>query len=269
MADIDKVFSGSIPGLYDRYLGPMLFEPYAADIASRLAALNKGRLLETAAGTGIVTRALDKALAREVQITATDLNQPMLDHAAKQLQSSRVKWQQANALELPFEAAAFDAVVCQFGAMFFPDKVKAFAEARRVLKPGGKFVFNVWDRIEENEFADLVTNALKTLFPEDPPIFLARTPHGHHDPEKIQHDLKRAGFTEVTWETVARRSRAASPRDPAMGYCQGTPLRSEIEARNPDRLQEATGAATAAIAARFGFGAVDGKIQAQVFEARG
>ena len=269
MADTDKVFSGSIPALYDRYLGPLIFEPYAADMASRLSSLTKGNLLETAAGTGIVTRALDKALPREVQITATDLNQPMIDHAAKQLSSPRVTWHQANALELPFEAASFDAVVCQFGAMFFPYKVKAYAEARRVLKPGGRFVFNVWDRIEENEFADIVTNTVKALFPADPPIFLARTPHGHHDLEKIRQDLRQAGFAEVTSETVTRRSKAANPRDPAMGYCQGSPLRSEIEARDADRLPEATDAATAALAARFGFGAVDGKIQAHIFEARG
>jgi SAM-dependent methyltransferase len=153
--------------------------------------------------------------------------------------------------------------------MFFPDKIKAYGEARRVLKPGGLFIFSVWDRIEENEFADIVTNAMKALFPADPPVFLARTPHGFHDPEKIQRGLKQAGFSEITWETVTRRSRAESPRDPAMGYCQGTPLRGEIEARGADRLQEATGAATAAIAERFGFGAVDGKIQAHVFEARG
>lgn len=269
MTDTDKVFAGSIPGFYDRYMGPMLFVPYAADLAARLGDMKEGRLLETAAGTGIVTRALDKALPRSIEITATDLNQPMLDHAATQLSSSRVAWRQANAQELPFEAASFDTVVCQFGVMFFPDKVKAYAEARRVLKPGGKFLFNAWDRIGENEFADTVTQAMKVLFPDDPPSFLARTPYGYHDPEQIQRELKQAGFREVTWETVTRRSRAASPRDPAIGMCQGSPLRSEIEARNADRLQEATVAATDAIAARFGFGAVDGKIQAHIIEARG
>jgi len=267
MSETDKIFTGSIPALYDRYLGPLLFEPYAADIAGRLSNLTEGRLLETAAGTGIVTRALARALSDQVQIVATDLNQPMIDHAATQLSSSRVRWQQADALSLPFEDACFDGVVCQFGIMFFPDKIKAYREVLRVLKPGGRFVFNVWDRIEENEFAHLVTGAVKALFPQDPPMFLARTPYGHPNPEQIRDELQKAGFTGVKSETIVRRSRAGSPRDPAIGYCQGTPLRGEIEARGASCLREATDAATESIAAQFGVGAVDGKIQAHVIAA--
>src|SRR5262249_54151405 len=159
--------------------------PYAADLAARLGDLEGAHLLETAAGTGIVTRALDAALPGSVAIVASDLNQAMLDHGAKQLASTRVTWRQADASALPFGAARFDAVVCQFGAMVFPDKVKAFGEARRVLKPGGRFLFNVWARIEENEFADVVTNALVPVFPGDPPTFLKRTPHGYHDTKRI------------------------------------------------------------------------------------
>jgi SAM-dependent methyltransferase len=185
-----------------------------------------------------------------------------------QFSSSRVRWQQADAMSLPFEDASFDAVVCQFGVMFFPDTIKSYRETLRVLKPGGRFVFNVWDRIEENEFAHVVTRALKDLFPRDPPVFLTRTPHGHHDAEKIRNELQKAGFTEVTSEIIGRRSRAGSARDPAIGYCQGTPLRSEIEARDICRLQEATDAATESIAALFGLGPVDGKIQAHVIAAR-
>ena len=269
MSEADKVFAGSIPALYDRYLGPLLFEPYAADLAGRLATLTEGRLLETAAGTGIVTRALATALPGEVRIVGTDLNQPMVDHAATRFSSARVTWWQADALDLPFGNAAFDAVVCQFGVMFFPDKIKAYGEARRVLKPGGRFVFNVWDRIEQNEFAQLVAGAVRDLFPRDPPMFLARTPYGHHDPRKIHDDLRQAGFAEVKCVTVANRSRAPSARDPAIGFCQGTPLRNEIEARDAARLQEATEAAAAAIAAKFGPGPVDGKIQAHVIVASG
>src|SRR4051812_29187661 len=129
MTKIDTVFSGSIPSLYDRYLGPLIFEPYAQEVARRLSALNVQRVLETAAGTGIVTRALVRALPSNVSIVATDLNQPMLDHAAAQLPSDRVSWQKADALALPFSDAAFDAVICQFGAMFFPDKQQAYSEA--------------------------------------------------------------------------------------------------------------------------------------------
>jgi SAM-dependent methyltransferase len=149
--------------------------------------------------------------------------------------------------------------------MFFPEKRAAFAEARRVLRAGGVFLFNAWDRIEENEFADTVTTALETVFPGAPPRFLARTPHGYHDPRMIEHDLTRGGFTaSPRIDTIAARSRAASPRVPALAYCQGTPLRNEIEARDASRLGEATDIAAEAVAKRFGRGAVDGRIQAHI-----
>ena len=262
----DKVFAGSIPKLYDTYLVPLIFEPYAADLANRLRiAKPHSRLLEIAAGTGVVTRALAAALPGSVAIVATDLNQAMLDQASAAGTKRPVEWRQADAMQLPFEDATFDAVVCQFGVMFFPDKPKAFAEARRVLKPGGLFIFNVWDRIEENEFADTVTSALASVFPKDPPRFMARTPHGYHDRGQISRDLVSSGFTaSPRIDTVTARSRAKSPREPAIAYCQGTPLRNEIEARDAARLGEATDVAAEAIARRFGRAAVDGKIQAHI-----
>jgi len=173
MPQTDAVFSGSIPAFYDRYLGPLLFEPYADDLARRLTDLTSGRVLETAAGTGIVTRMLVRALPGTVAIVATDLKQPMLDFAAAQAGVERVEWRQADALSLPFEGGSFDAVVCQFGVMFFPDKRAAHREARRVLKPGGRFVFSVWDRLEENELSQIVNDTIAALFPGDPPGFLA------------------------------------------------------------------------------------------------
>ena len=146
--DADKVFSGSIPKLYDKYLVPLIFEPYATDLVNRLRGKGLARVLEIAAGTGVVTRALASALPESATIVATDLNQAMLDQGAAVGTKRPVEWRQADAMQLPFEDATFDAVVCQFGVMFFPDKPKAFAEARRVLRPGGVFIFNVWDRIE-------------------------------------------------------------------------------------------------------------------------
>jgi SAM-dependent methyltransferase len=189
----------------------------------------------------------------------------MLDYAASQQRGdSRITWRQADALALPFEDAAFELVCCQFGVMFFPDRVAAFREAKRVLKPGGHFLFNVWDRIKENVFADDVTNALAVMFSDDPPRFLARTPHGYHDKALIQRELADAGFSDIAIETRAEQSRASSPRIPAVAYCQGTPLRNEIEARAPGKLNAATEHAAAAIANKHGSGAVSAKIQAHV-----
>jgi SAM-dependent methyltransferase len=265
---IDKVFAGSIPQIYQQHFVPLIFEPYAADMAGRLASRPVSRrmahLLEIAAGTGVVTRAL-AALPDIGAIVATDLNQAMLEQAKAVGTKRPVEWRQADAMQLPFPDASFDAVVCQFGVMFFPDKAKACSEARRVLKPGGLFLFNAWDRIEDNEFADVVTSALAGVFPQDPPRFMARTPHGYHDVRQIEQDLARGGFTSrARIETISARSRASSPRIPAIAYCQGSPLRSEIEARGASRLDEATDLCAVAIAERFGRGAVDGKIQAHI-----
>jgi SAM-dependent methyltransferase len=263
--EIDKVFAGSIPEIYDSLLVPLIFEPYAADLARRLADRRLASVLELAAGTGVVTRAMARTLPRDVEIVATDLNPPMIDHARAVGTVRDVEWRQADAMNLPFPDGSFDAVVCQFGVMFFPEKPKAFSEARRVLRRGGSLLFNVWDRIEENEFADVVTSSLQALFPDDPPLFLRRTPHGYCDTALIRSDLAGAGFTATPRiSTIAARSLARSPQLPAIAYCQGTPLRNEITARGPSRLGEATEIAVEAIARRFGRGAVDGKIQAHV-----
>jgi len=268
MLEADKLFAGSIPENYDRYMVPLIFEPYAADLARRAAGFSPGAVLETAAGTGVVTRALAQKLSPDASYVVTDLNQPMLDHAAsRQGSDGRITWRQADALKLPFEDAAFDLVCCQFGAMFFPDRPAAYREAKRVLKPGGRFLFNVWDRIEENIFANDVTNALARIFPDDPPRFLARTPHGYHDKDQIRGDLQAAGFSDVAIETRAEQSRTSSPRIPAVAYCRGTVLRSEIEARDPQKLEAATDYAAAALAERHGHGEVAAKIQAHIIVA--
>ena len=261
----DSVFSGSIASLYESHLVPLLFEPYAADLAERLVPRRPARVLEIAAGTGVVTRRLAAALGPESAIVATDLNQPMLDQAAAIGTARLVEWRQADAMQLPFGDGTFDAVVCQFGVMFFPDRPKAYAEARRVLRPGGVYLFNAWDRIEENEFADAVTTALAALFPADPPRFLARTPHGYHDRSIIERDLAAGGFSATPLvSTVAKRSRALTARDPSLAYCHGTPLRTEVEQRDASLLAAATDAGASAIAQRFGPGPVDGKIQAHI-----
>jgi ubiquinone/menaquinone biosynthesis C-methylase UbiE len=268
MPETDKVFAGSIPENYDRYMVPLIFESFARDIAQRAAALSPRAVLETAAGSGVVTRALAPKLSPDASYMVTDLNQPMLDYAAtRQAADNRISWRKADALALPFEDAAFDLVCCQFGVMFFPDRQSGYREARRVLKPGGSFLFSVWDRIEENVFANDVTNALAELFPDDPPRFLARTPHGYHDTALIHRELEQAGFSTVAIETRADQSRASSPRHVAVAYCQGTPLRNEIEARGADRLEAVTDHAASRIAEKHGSGEVAAKIQAHIIVA--
>ena len=251
MTATDADFSGSIPALYDRCLVPLLFQPDAEDLARRLAAFSPQRILETAAGTGIVTKALADALP-QAEIVATDLNQAMLDMAATRVRSASVTFRQADAQALPFPDSSFDAVVCQFGAMFFPDRTLAYREARRVLKPGSPFLFNVWNQLDENPVSAAVAAAVARLFPDDPPSFFSRVPFGYHDKQAIERDLRAAGFGEVAIETVARRSPVASPGEAALGLCQGSPLRAEIEARDPRRLEEATDKAAEAVARLLG-----------------
>ncbi|HEY8596557.1 MAG TPA: methyltransferase domain-containing protein [Devosiaceae bacterium] len=268
MLETDKVFAGSIPENYDRNMVPLIFEPYAADIAQRAASFSPLSVLETAAGTGVVTRALAQVLPARANYVVTDLNQPMLDYAAsRQASDARIRWRQADALALPFDDSVFDLVCCQFGAMFFPDRVSGYREARRVLKAGGRFLFSVWDRIEENVFADDVTQTLARIFPKDPPRFLALTPHGYHDTALIRRELDEAGFSEVAIETKAELSRASSPRVPAEAYCKGTLLRNEIEARDAAKLDLATDLAEAEIASRHGTGEIAAKIQAHIITA--
>lgn len=266
--DTDSRFTGSIPQLYERHLVPLIFEPYAVDIAGRVAALQPKRVLELAAGTGVVTRHLTRQLPATTIIVATDLNQPMLDEAARIGTSRPVAWRQADAMQLPFDDASFDAVVCQFGVMFFPDKGKAFAEARRVLRPGGCLLFNVWDRMEANELIAIVCRALDEVFPENPPRFMHRGPHGYHDPQQIEADLARGGFGKSEIVTVPHRSRAATAMEAVLGYCHGSPLRLEIEAHGEDALVRATQAAVAALKRDFGDGPLDAGIQAHVAVAR-
>jgi SAM-dependent methyltransferase len=267
MEDPARLYSGSVPALYDRYRGPVFFAPFAHVLADSLADLRGGNVLEIAAGTGIVTRALARVLPETVSIIATDISQAMIDFAAAQPDLARVEWRQADALALPFDDAAFDAILCQFGVMFFSDRCAGYGEARRVLKRGGRFIFNVWDRIENNEFCWIVGEAMARFFPDNPPDLLARTPYGYFDIDLIRRELRQAGFDRIAIESVDRQSAAPSARELAIGFCQGSPLRSEIEARDPSALQQATDAATTALLSRFGDGPIAGKMRAHVITA--
>jgi SAM-dependent methyltransferase len=263
----DAAFMGSMPQLYDQKLGALLFAPYAADLAARLAVLTGGRLLETAAGTGLVTAALAKRLPPAVEIVATDLNQPMLDYAAGKADLGRVQWRQASAQALPFPDESFDAVVCQFGVMFFPDRIAGYREARRVLKPGHRLVFNVWDRIATNPVMAAVVEGLSRRYPHHKSWFLERTPCGYYDETVIRGELGAAGFTEAHIEIVRRNGQLSTALDAAIGLCQGSPQRTEIEGLDIAGLEGATRDAAAAVAERCGNGPSATPLQALVIEA--
>lgn len=263
----DIAFTGSVPQVYQDILVPFMFAPYARDLASRVAAENPGRVLEIAAGTGAVTLALREALP-DATIVATDLNEAMIAVAQANAELSGVTWRQADAQDLPFEAESFDAIACQFGIMFFPDPGKALAEMARVLHPGGVVAIYVWGSIKQNPAAQVVHDVAGELFPEDPPLFIARTPHGHADPAHYLALLGAAGFAEARAEWVALTGRAPSAQRLAEGYCLGTPLRGELEARRPGAAREAVEPLARAFAARWEDGPLELPIEAYVLTAR-
>jgi SAM-dependent methyltransferase len=235
MKDQELRFTGSMPEKYDRLMVPLIFRPYAEEMARRAAAFQPARILETAAGTGVVTEAMHRAMP-DAEIVATDLSQPMLDVAAQRVSSDRVRFVEADAQQLPFDDSSFDLVACEFGSMFFPDKVRGHAEARRVLRDGGHYLLAIWDRIERNELSNAAQNALIDCFPDDPPLFMREGPFGYHDPMRIESDLHDAGFETVEIETVEFRSRSPSASDAATALCYGTPMGSEVDEREPGSL---------------------------------
>ena len=268
MANTDILFTGSIPQLYDQLMVPMLFDAYARDLAARTAKLAPASVLEMAAGTGAVTRILAAGLGPATTLIATDLNQAMLDRATSQIPPDpRLTFQQADAQALPFPDHSFDLVLCQVGVMFFPDKPRAYAEAYRVLKPGGTFLFNTWDGLENNDFVRIISARLAELYPDNPPAFMARIPHGYHDAALIRSQLAAAGFTAITCETVEGRSRATA-QNAATAYCHGTPLRAEIEQRTSHSLSDVTQSCTQILTQTYGTGPIEARISAQVFSAK-
>ncbi len=266
MSGHDTHFAGSIPAIYDELLGPLFFAPYAADLAERLRRVGARNVLEIAAGTGVVTRALSTSLPA-ARIVATDLNEAMLG-VARRASLANVTWQQADAQKLPFGDGAFDAAVCQFGYMFVPDKQAAYRDARRVLAPGGRLLFNVWGPLELNEVTQVVGESVARAFPQDPPRFLERTPFAYHDGVKIRGELEQAGFRRVELEIIEHVTEVRSADATAKGLCLGTPLRNEIEARDPARLDQIAADAAAALKNRFGTGPFENRMSALVVTAQ-
>jgi len=268
MSDQHAAFVGSIPENYDRYLGPCLFEDYAADIAQRVNVPDGGSVLEVACGTGIVTRKLRDRLPASVRLVATDLNEAMLAYAKHKFQSNeQVEFKQADAMELPFPDASFDAVVCQFGLMFFPDKDRAMREVHRVLKPACAYVFNVWDGIEKNELAEIANETVRTFFENDPPTFY-QVPFGLYDQTVVRRLLEGAGFRDAEMSVLAETGESPSAADAAKGLVEGNPVIVEINQRATSSVESIEAAVAAVIAARCGDNPVRGKLQALVFTAR-
>ena len=268
MPDTHASFIESIPKTYDAFLGPIFFEPYALDLTRRVPALTRGRILELAAGTGILTRRLRTGLAQNVEIVATDLNEAMISMARTKFASGEpVTWSEADATKLPFPDSSFDAVLCQFGFMFFPDKQAAFDESRRALVPGGTLIFNVWDSLEHNDLARSANDAVERHFPTDPPTFY-HTPYGFNDTRVISAMLVKAGFEAIEHSTVSLPAESPSPRASATGIIEGTPALVEIRRRDPTAIPAIVAAVEKDLAARFGVGAIRASTRAIVFSAR-
>jgi ubiquinone/menaquinone biosynthesis C-methylase UbiE len=260
-------FTASIPGFYDRCLGPVIFEPYARDLAGRLPP-GARRVLELACGSGIVTKRLLEALPRDASLLATDLNMAMVEHARQAVgQDPRVSWQAADMVSTELPSASFDAVVCQFGLMFAPDKDAALREARRLLARGGTYLVNVWDAIERNRFAQIAHEVITGFFPDDPPTFY-QVPFSLGDRARLREMLKAAGFTEVRDEVVTLSSTSPSAEEFAQGLVEGNPVSTEIQARGSASKQEIERKLADRIRTELGDRPVPVKLQAIVFEAR-
>lgn len=260
----NAAFVGSIPENYDRYLGPVLFEPYAADLAARVNVSDGAAVLELACGTGIVTRHLRDRLGSAVKITATDLNEAMMGYAARKFQpQDSIEWKQADATVLPCEDQSFDAVVCQFGVMFFPDKAAAAREAYRVLKPGGRFLFNVWDAIEHNDLPDIAHGNITKVFPDNPPDFYD-VPFSYHDQEVLRSLLNTAGFKDIQITVLPFEGTGPSAKDLSKGLIHGNPVVTAIRERDESKVSEIEAAVEAEIRARCGDAPVRARLQAIV-----
>ncbi|TCA21710.1 methyltransferase domain-containing protein [Rhizobium leguminosarum bv. viciae] len=244
-------FEEGVAEFYDSLLVPILFEPYASEMAIVAERLKPGSVLEVAAGTGALTRALRVTLDPATEIVATDLSQAMIDVGAPSLTMSRTHWMHADAQNLPFASSMFDLVVCQFGVMFFPDKLKAYDEAKRVLRSGGRFLFTTWDSLPANDFARCVDECLASLFPSNPPDFLRNLSYSYFDIASIKAQMSWAAFDAISCDRIELTSVAAA-HDIAAAFCQGTPLREEIERRAPARISEIVDEVAERMESRYG-----------------
>ncbi|MEO8085572.1 MAG: methyltransferase domain-containing protein, partial [Bacteroidota bacterium] len=259
-------FGGTIPKIYDEVLGPVYFEPYAIDIADRVAALKPATILETACGTGRVTMHLNSAIPN-AQITATDINPDMFAIAQQKLKGSSVEFKQADATALPFPDNSFDCVVAQFGIMFYPDKVKGIAEALRVLKPGGTYIFNVWGKIEDNGMSQTGRQIVSEFFENDPPAFY-NIPYSMHNVEDVLDIIKKGGFTDVQHEVLTKESIADSAEFMSAGLVEGNPIANAVRERDPAAVEILKAKVFETLVKRFGDHPCKTSMRAIVFTAK-
>ena len=259
----DARWAGPMPDVYDRTLGPALFAPFAERLAAVARALAPKSVLELAAGTGVATSALIRALP-DAHIVATDLNPAMVSWASQRIDG--VTWRQSDAEHLDVPDSTFDLIVCQFGVMFFPDKPAAFAEAARAMTEDGTLLFSVWDTIDTSEFPKALEESLIAVLPDNPPSFVARVPHGYADEELIENDLHVAGLTHVNIDRLVLTGTAPSAAALAEGFCMGTPLRFALEERGS--LVDLTQAVADQMTARLGEGEVTGHLAGFLVSAR-
>src|SRR5258708_6439440 len=260
-------FVGNIPEIYDRDLGPVLFADFAEETARRIAVGAPAQVLELAAGTGIVTRFLRDLLSAASRVVATDLNAPMLEIAqAKFSAGEAVEFQPADATDLPFPDGSFDMVVCQFGVMFFPDKEKSYREAFRVLIPGGRYVFSVWDAHRHNLFGRIAHELVATFFPTDPPQFF-QVPMSYYRLDPIKDALADAGFADFRVTVSSRVKEVADIDRFARAFVFGNPAIEQIEARGGDP-EAFTAALASAYRRELGSGPRPPPLPAIIFEAR-
>jgi ubiquinone/menaquinone biosynthesis C-methylase UbiE len=266
-SNLHAQFTASVPENYDRYLGMVLFDPFARDLARRIPGESR-RILETACGSGIVTRRLLQALPPGATLVATDLNAPMVDRARAAVGSDpRVTWRTADMCHLGLPDRSFDAVVCQFGLMFVPDKVSAMREALRVLVPGGLYLFNVWDSLATNRFGAIANEVIAGFFPEDPPGFY-QVPFSLHDTSAVQELLAQAGFQDVRGTHLDLGTTARSADEFAKGLVEGNPVVAEIQARGGATVEDVRTRLAGRLRAEMGDQPVSTRLRAFVYESR-
>jgi len=258
-------FAGTIPAFYEKYLGPFLFEPYALDIVSRMENKKYSNILELACGTGRVTAHLSRSLAHD-QLIATDLNKDMIEVAKQNVTDKNIQWQVADALELPFKNNSFDAVVCQFGIMFFPDKLKGLQEAYRVLRPGGKLLFNTWDKVENVPAIHEGRKIVESFFENDPPGFY-KTPFSMFDKDELENLMKSAGFKNVSATLVKKEGVSSGAADLTKGIVEGNPIYLAIIEKDPSLIKPIEEKVEKVLAEKFGDKPLKSSLAAWVCEA--